>query len=171
MSALIFRDGSEPELRGSSQPPDLRVPVGQEPGRFSGGSPPPRGSALRAADLGVAGALLLLTLPLSLLVALALRLEAPGPVLRREPRIGRAGRRFDLLTFRSTTEGPFRRPVPSRVGRLIRPARIDQLPVLLNLLRGDMTLVGPAPAPVPAAREVPPAAAPRPGISGWVNGK
>ncbi|MFC0389604.1 hypothetical protein, partial [Muricoccus vinaceus] len=66
MSALIFRDGSEPELRGSSQPPDLRVPVGQEPGRFSGGSPPPRGSALRAADLGVAGALLLLTLPLSL---------------------------------------------------------------------------------------------------------
>ena len=112
----------------------------------------------------VAVALLGLTLPLSLLVVLALRLQG-GPVLWREPQEGRGGRRFDLLAFRSTAPGPYGRPVPTRLGRLLRPARIDQLPVLLNLLRGDMTLVGPA----PGSGEARPASRRRPGLTGWAR--
>ena len=173
MSALIFREGTEPKLVPSPEPLAQDVSAGwdrtsQGPGHLSGGSPT-RDALLRAADLGAAGALLLLTLPLSLLVALALRLEAPGPVLQRQPHLGRAGQRFNLLTFRSTVEGPFRRPVTSRVGQVIRPARIDQLPVLLNLLRGDMTLFGPAPLPTPGQREAHLAPGERPGLSGWVG--
>ena len=105
-----------------------------------------RHAVLRAADIAVAASLLLLTLPLVALVALAVRLDSPGPLLERLPRRGRGGQPFHLLAFRSTAPGPFGRPVPTRIGRLVRPARLDQLPVLLNLLRGDMTLVGPAPA-------------------------
>lgn len=118
----------------------------------------------RAVDVTVALVLLALALPLLLLVALAVRLDGPGPVLQREYRIGHGGRRFQLLAFRST-EGPSR--APTRLGRWMRPVRIDQLPVLLNLLRGDMTLVGPAPAEGwDGAAEGP---LPRPGVTGWAR--
>ena len=124
---------------------------------------------LRSADVVVAASLLLLTLPLSLLVALAIRLDGSGPVLHRQPRRGRGGQHFHLLSFRSTEEGAFGRPVPTRLGRLIRPARIDQLPVLLNLLRGDMTLVGPAPADTSGGSAAQATRLPRPGVSGWAG--
>ena len=149
---------------------------GHEPGGFrplaapdpAAGGGSGRGAASRVAvrtgDVALALALLGLTLPLSLLVVLALRLQG-GPVLRRERREGRGGRPFELLTFRSTAPGPYGRPVPTRLGRLLRPARIDQLPVLLNLLRGDMTLVGPPPGP----GEAHPSPPHRPGLTGWAG--
>lgn len=120
----------------------------------------------RLVDVAAAALMLAVTLPLLLLVALALRLEGPGPVLVRKPYVGRAGRRFDLFAFRSTWPGPFGRPVPTPLGSLIRPTRIDQLPVLLNLLRGDLTLVGPAPVAGPEAPQAPSSS---PGVTGWVG--
>lgn len=84
--------------------------------------------------------LLILTLPLLVLVALAVRLESPGPVFSRAGCRGWEGRCFHLLSFRVLSGGEL-----SRVGQLIRPCRIDQLPALLNLLRGDLALFGPSP--------------------------
>ena len=120
--------------------------------------------ALRALDVTVAVLLLALTLPLILLAALAIRLGGRGPILQREARIGRGGHSFHLITFRSTRDGS---QVPTSLGRFMRPVRIDQLPVLLNLLRGDMTLVGPAPAT--GWENAPQAPFSRPGVSGWAR--
>ena len=124
------------------------------------------GAIRRGADVVVALLMLLLTLPLLLLVALAIRLDGSGPVLRRRPHIGRNGQRFDLLTFSSTQEDPFGRTLPTPLGHFIRPTRIDQLPILLNLLRGDLTLVGPAPIPLGEAQQAP---IPHPGVTGWAG--
>jgi len=109
----------------------------------------------RALDVGLTGALLvLLALPLAA-VALAIRLESPGPILFRQIRTGFNGRAFQLLKFRSmyteltdhhaevqTTRDD---PRVTRVGRFIRRTSIDELPQLINVLRGEMSLVGPRP--------------------------
>ena len=131
----------------------------------------------RAAGVLVAIGLLWLTLPLLVLAALAIRLESAGPVLTGEPHLGRAGRCFPLLSLRCTRGGG--RPGPpsvSSLGRLIRCLRIDQLPVLVNVLRGDMALIGPAPVPWDAAsRGALPGRGPshagltQPGLSGWMR--
>ena len=137
-----------------------------------GGHGAPRRVALvrRMADLAAAIVLLMATLPLMALAAFAIRMESPGPVLMREAHLGEGGRVFTLLTFRCTQwRGASPLHVPTRVGRLIQRPRIDQLPVLFNLLRGEMTLVGPAPAPLTGigVRGVAPTATP--GLSGWVS--
>jgi lipopolysaccharide/colanic/teichoic acid biosynthesis glycosyltransferase len=92
--------------------------------------------------------------PVLALVALAVRLSGPGPVLYRQTRVGRDGRRFGMLKFRSmvpaadqagplvTARGDAR---VTTVGRWLRRAKIDELPQLVNVLRGEMTLVGPRP--------------------------
>ena len=104
----------------------------------------------------VAGSLLLLafTLPLLLLMACLIKFDSPGPVLYRQDRVGLRGRVFTLLKFRTMqidaeADGPRwateRDPRVTRFGAFIRASRIDELPQLINVLRGEMSLVGPRP--------------------------
>jgi len=99
--------------------------------------------------------LLVLAAPIMLLTAIAIKLESPGPVIYRQQRVGRGGRVFNVLKFRSMHvdaegDGQPRWASPNddrvtRVGRFIRHMRIDELPQLFNVLAGDMSLVGPRP--------------------------
>jgi lipopolysaccharide/colanic/teichoic acid biosynthesis glycosyltransferase len=103
-----------------------------------------------AMPLDLVGALLLLVLasPLLAVIAVALRLEDYGPILYRSPRVGRGGQPFSLLRFRTMLDTPEPRGVEQRltpVGRLIRNISLDDLPNLINVLRGEMSLVGPRP--------------------------
>jgi FlaA1/EpsC-like NDP-sugar epimerase/lipopolysaccharide/colanic/teichoic acid biosynthesis glycosyltransferase len=107
----------------------------------------------RAFDLCGAMLVLLASLPLFVIVAIAVKLDSPGPIFFTQVRVGRHGRRFRLYKFRSMVVNADRGPVIAaagdqritRVGRLLRASRIDELPQLLNVLRGDMSLVGPRP--------------------------
>jgi Undecaprenyl-phosphate glucose phosphotransferase len=115
-------------------------------------------AARKAAFDLVAGSLVLLILsPLLALVALAIRLDSPGPVLFRQPRLGFNNRLFtcykfrtmhhgmtDLLGDRQATRGD---PRVTRLGKWLRALSLDELPQLLNVLKGDMSLVGPRPHP------------------------
>jgi exopolysaccharide biosynthesis polyprenyl glycosylphosphotransferase len=121
----------------------------------------------RLIDIAVSGTLLLMLLPLFGLVALAIRLESPGPVFFRQVRVGCHGRTFAMWKFRSMYTDAEQRKVTleqenemqggvlfkmkqdpriTRVGRIIRRLSIDELPQLWNVLKGDMSLVGPRPA-------------------------
>ncbi|MFZ3483662.1 exopolysaccharide biosynthesis polyprenyl glycosylphosphotransferase [Sphingomonas sp. 3-13AW] len=109
----------------------------------------------RALDLAITVPTLLLLLPFMVLVAVAIRLDSPGPVFFRQERMGRGNRIFFIFKFRSmraeATDGKGERSASrdddriTRVGRLIRATSIDELPQLLNVLRGEMSLVGPRP--------------------------
>ena len=143
---------------------------------------------MRALSLAVAVVALVLTAPLIALIALAVRLESPGPAFFVQDRVGLHGRRFRLLKFRTMREAPagtadsvWGRDNASRVtrlGALLRRYRLDELPQCLNILRGDMNLVGPRPemasnvatfsAVIPyynLRHEV------RPGLTGWAQVK
>ena len=112
-------------------------------------------AAKRVLDLVVAAGLIVLTLPLMLLTALLIKLDSDGPVLHRQERVGLHGRLFVLYKFRSMREdaeasgtpqwATIRDPRVTRVGRFIRYSRIDELPQLFNVLRGEMSVVGPRP--------------------------
>lgn len=110
--------------------------------------------AKRAFDLVVAALALLLAAPLLLLIALAVRLDSPGPVLFRQERVGRGGRPFRIHKFRTMVSDAAARgpaitvgddPRITRVGRWLRRSKLDELPQLLDVLAGDMSLVGPRP--------------------------
>ena len=125
-----------------------------------------RAGAKRGFDLAVASVLLLLTLPLMAIACVAVKLTSPGPMLFRQTRIGRDGTTFSLLKIRSMYQdaedrladiahlnesaGPIFKirndPRITKVGRFLRKTSIDELPQLLNVLRGEMSLVGPRPA-------------------------
>ena len=100
-------------------------------------------------DLLIASVLIAISLPLMLIVALAITLDSPGPVFSRQERRSLGGRRVRILRFRTTVYKP-QDPEPARghnahvtrVGRFLRYTRIDDLPQLVNVLRGDMSLVG-----------------------------
>ena len=142
--------------------------------------------AHRSLDLAGALALLLFTLPLLVLVALAIKLDSPGPVFYCQERVGRGGRVFKLFKFRSMVVDAEAGGAPqwarkhdsrvTRVGRLLRLTRIDEIPQVINVLRGEMALVGPRPER-PAfveelARQIPhydERAYVRPGITGWAQ--
>jgi len=102
---------------------------------------------------------LVLALPIMAAIALAIRLDSPGPIIFKQQRVGKGGRTFTLWKFRSMRENsdPNLPAQPgderiTRVGRWIRRCRLDELPQLFNILRGDMSLVGPRPF-TPAAEE------------------
>jgi exopolysaccharide biosynthesis polyprenyl glycosylphosphotransferase len=120
--------------------------------------------AKRAMDITGAAALLLLTAPLMLVIAVAVVLDSRGSVLFRHERIGRGGRRFRIAKFRTMVPGAEaladglrsqsrdphwllldRDPRVTRLGRLLRRTSLDELPQLWNVLKGDMSLVGPRP--------------------------
>lgn len=128
----------------------------------------PMGALKRGFDLVASLGLLLVLSPLLLLVALAVKLGDRGPVLYRQSRVGLHGESFEALKFRSMVDGAehlvidltdhnitdgllFKMngdPRVTRVGRLIRRLSIDELPQLWNVMRGEMSLVGPRPLPV-----------------------
>ncbi|HEX5582109.1 sugar transferase [Gaiella sp.] len=109
----------------------------------------------RAADVAVAGLGLVLTSPLLAAAALAIKLEDGGPVLFRQTRVGKDGGDFELLKLRSMSVGAEHTgagyavdrgdPRITRVGRLLRRTSVDELPQLWNVLRGDMSVIGPRP--------------------------
>ncbi len=112
-------------------------------------------AAKRAVDVLVAAMLLVALLPLLLLIAAIVRLTSVGPVLFRQERMGLDGRAFEMLKFRSmpvdaeANTGPvfatINDPRATRVGRVLRRLSLDELPQLWNVLRGEMSLVGPRP--------------------------
>jgi exopolysaccharide biosynthesis polyprenyl glycosylphosphotransferase len=134
----------------------------------------------RVTDIVGAGFLLLLTAPLWPVIALAIKLDSPGPVFFRQKRIGRSGAPFPLLKFRSMiSDAETRRaalladsrqsawldlehdPRITRTGHLLRASSLDELPQLWNVLRGEMSLVGPRPLIEEEDQNV----------SGWARGR
>jgi len=106
----------------------------------------------RSLDIAISAVLLLLALPVLLLAALLIRLTSPGPVLFRQTRMGRGFQTFEILKLRTMahaeaglayTLGPDPRITP--VGKFLRRTKLDELPQLWNVLRGQMSLVGPRP--------------------------
>jgi sugar transferase (PEP-CTERM system associated) len=114
-----------------------------------------RTAVKRVFDIVCATVLCLLTLPLMLLAAVLILIESRGPVLYRQERVGLGGRTFSITKFRSMRTDAEKDGKPrwasanddrvTRVGHIIRRLRIDELPQLFNVLRGDMSLVGPRP--------------------------
>jgi lipopolysaccharide/colanic/teichoic acid biosynthesis glycosyltransferase len=158
-------------------PPQPEIPGRRSAGLYARGGK-------RLLDLVLTVPALLVLAPVLLLVALLVRLALGAPVLFRQQRPGRGGRPFANLKFRSMTQavGADGQLLPDAqrlngFGRLLRASSLDELPQLLNVLRGDMSLVGPRPllmrylelyTPHQARRhEV------RPGITGWaqINGR
>jgi len=109
----------------------------------------------RLCDIVIGTTMLVLTLPLLTITALAIKIDSPGAMIYRQQRVGQFGKTFTLLKFRSMSadaeSGGDPRwaqkhdPRVTRVGRFIRATRIDELPQLVNVLRGEMSLVGPRP--------------------------
>jgi lipopolysaccharide/colanic/teichoic acid biosynthesis glycosyltransferase len=141
----------------------------------------------RAVDVVVSALALVLTSPLLLAAMLAVRLESPGPVIYRQRRAGRGGKPFDVLKLRTMVDGAEHIGAGlavnandsriTRVGAFLRRSSLDELPNLLNVLRGEMTLIGPRPT-LPAqvdqyTERQRGRLAVKPGITGWaqVNGR
>jgi O-antigen biosynthesis protein WbqP len=135
----------------------------------------------RLLDVLVAAPALLLSLPFFVAVWIAIRLSDPGPLLFRQERLGRHMRPFILLKFRTMPVDTGHVPSDQlgavqigRVGRFLRRSNIDELPQLLNILRGDMSLVGPRPqmpsqADLQQLRSANGAFAVAPGLTGWAQ--
>jgi exopolysaccharide biosynthesis polyprenyl glycosylphosphotransferase len=151
----------------------------------------------RAFDLVLATVSLVLAAPLMLLITVAIRIDSPGPAFFKQQRVGENGRLFTMLKFRSMVVDADKRqsevlqtagdgtvvhkqvddPRVTRVGRFLRRTSLDELPQLFNVLRGDMSLVGPRPElPFLVERYEPwqrQRFAVPPGMTGWwqVNGR
>jgi lipopolysaccharide/colanic/teichoic acid biosynthesis glycosyltransferase len=127
--------------------------------------------AKRALDIAVSLTALILVAPILIACALAIRVESPGPVMFSQKRTGRAGRRFPMWKFRTMVANaeelkaelahlnilpPPDFKIPNdpritRIGRFLRATSLDELPQLFNVLRGDMSIVGPRPTSFPAS--------------------
>ena len=136
-------------------------------------------------DIASSALSLILSLPLCLFVALAIKLDSSGPVFYRQERVGQDGKTFRMLKFRSMRNdaeenGPKWAAINddriTRVGRFIRKYRLDEIPQMINVLKGDMSFIGPRPErPIfvdKFAKEIPyypQRHVVRPGISGWAQ--
>jgi lipopolysaccharide/colanic/teichoic acid biosynthesis glycosyltransferase len=141
----------------------------------------------RAFDIVVAATTLVVTAPLLLAAIVAIRLESPGSPIYRQRRVGREGREFDVIKLRTMVDGAEAIGAGlavdagdariTRVGKVLRRASLDELPNLVNVLKGEMAIVGPRPTvPVQVAQYTERERgrlAVRPGITGWaqVNGR
>jgi lipopolysaccharide/colanic/teichoic acid biosynthesis glycosyltransferase len=141
----------------------------------------------RAVDIVVSATALVIASPILALAAFAIRLESPGPIIYRQRRSGLHGHEFEVLKLRTMVDGAEHKGAGlavnendsriTRVGALLRRTSLDELPNLVNVLRGDMSLIGPRPTlPVQVAQyserqrgrlQI------KPGITGWaqVNGR
>jgi lipopolysaccharide/colanic/teichoic acid biosynthesis glycosyltransferase len=143
--------------------------------------------ARRAFDMLVAGSALLVASPFLALAVVAIRVESRGKAIYRQRRVGKDGRPFDVLKLRTMVTGAERMGAGlavsegdtriTRVGRLLRRTSLDEMPNLVNVLRGEMAIVGPRPTvPVQVDRYTERQRgrlAVKPGITGWaqVNGR
>ena len=141
----------------------------------------------RAADVAIAGSALLLASPALAIAALAIKLEDGGPVLYRQTRVGRNGADFELLKLRTMVVGAETMgaglsvnrgdPRITRAGRLLRKLSLDELPQLWNVVRGEMSVIGPRPTLRYQVEQYDERQRQRldvkPGITGWaqVNGR
>jgi lipopolysaccharide/colanic/teichoic acid biosynthesis glycosyltransferase len=140
-------------------------------------------AARRAFDVAVAGLALVVTAPVLLGAMVAIRLESPGHPIYRQRRVGRDGEQFDVLKLRTMVSGAEAMGAGmavsegdariTRVGALLRRTSIDELPNLVNVLRGEMAIIGPRPTiPVQVAQYTQRQRrrlALRPGITGWAQ--
>jgi lipopolysaccharide/colanic/teichoic acid biosynthesis glycosyltransferase len=141
----------------------------------------------RLVDIVVSASVLALSSPLLVLAALAIRLESPGPVIYRQRRAGLGGHPFEVLKLRTMVDGAEHLGAGlavnandsriTRVGALLRRTSLDELPNLVNVLRGEMSLIGPRPTlPVQVEQYTERQRGRlslRPGMTGWaqVNGR
>ncbi|MFA9270088.1 MAG: sugar transferase [Baekduiaceae bacterium] len=141
----------------------------------------------RPFDIAVAGTALLLASPVLAIAIVAIRLESPGHPIYRQRRIGRDGRPFDVMKLRTMVDGAEQMGAGlavdegdtriTRIGAFLRRTSIDELPNLVNVLRGEMAIIGPRPTvPVQVEQYTDRQRgrlAIRPGITGWaqVNGR
>ena len=144
-------------------------------------------SLKRMLDVVVSAVILMVGLPVWLLIAAIIKLESPGPVLYKQERVGKDGQRFRIIKFRSMREdaekeGPQwanrKDPRVTRVGKWLRKLHLDEVPQLINVMKGQMSLVGPRPErPVfveSLSKEIPlynRRLKVRPGITGWAQVK
>jgi lipopolysaccharide/colanic/teichoic acid biosynthesis glycosyltransferase len=142
---------------------------------------------VRALDLAVAAVGLVLSSPILLVAVIAIRVESPGSPIYRQRRIGRHGEPFEMLKLRTMVSGAehqgagmavnFGDPRITRVGHVLRRFSIDELPNLVNVLRGEMSVVGPRPTIQAQVDQYTPLQRRRlevkPGITGWaqINGR
>lgn len=101
--------------------------------------------AKRAFDFLMALVSLLLLAPLLAVLAIAVRMDSPGPAFFRQKRVGRYGRPFRIVKLRSMSIAPGERAQITRLGRHLRQYKLDELPQLINVIKGEMSLVGPRP--------------------------
>lgn len=148
--------------------------------------PPPEGLP-RAFDLAVSLGLLVLAAPILIIVAILIRLESPGSPIYRQRRIGRSGEPFDLIKLRTMSAGSDpvgvgtvvgeADPRVTRIGAILRRLSLDELPNLVNVVRGEMAIIGPRPTIPPhldyMSERQRKRHLVRPGITGWaqVNGR
>jgi lipopolysaccharide/colanic/teichoic acid biosynthesis glycosyltransferase len=141
----------------------------------------------RLVDLAVASLALLVSSPVLLVAMIAIRVESPGSPIYRQRRIGRHGEPFEMLKLRTMVSGAehqgaglavnYGDPRITRVGRVLRRVSIDELPNLVNVLRGEMSIVGPRPTIQAQVDQYTPLQRRRlevkPGITGWaqINGR
>ncbi|MFC3713482.1 TIGR03013 family XrtA/PEP-CTERM system glycosyltransferase [Sphingoaurantiacus capsulatus] len=156
---------------------------------FSDGFLGAKGSAVlgkRLYDIAASSLLLAISSPLLLVAAALIKLTSPGPVFYRQERVGQFGRSFDVIKFRSMRTDAEKDGTPqwaqksdprvTAIGRIIRATRIDEIPQIINVLRGDMSFVGPRPerpffvqdlaAQIPFYNE---RHVVKPGITGWAQ--
>lgn len=137
----------------------------------------------RALDILIAAAALILLAPVLLIAAIAIKLTSPGPVLYRQRRVGRGGREFEMLKLRTMVQGSDpvgvgtvvtrEDPRVTGAGRFLRRTSLDEVPNLVNVLRGEMAIVGPRPTIPAQVADYTPRQRRRhdvlPGITGWAQ--